>query len=333
MLRDTYDRPLKDLRISVTDRCSFRCVYCMPREVYDDHQYLARSEILTYDEITLVARAAASLGVEKIRLTGGEPLLRRQLPVLVEMLSGIDGIEDLAVTTNGQLLEAQLPGLVGAGLDRVTVSLDAMDESVHASMSDTDVPVSTILGSIRAAAEAGLGPIKVNTVVRRGWNEDQVIPIVEHFRHTGHTPRFIEYMDVGTTNGWVADDVVTSDDLIAMISERWPLEELPRNHPAEVARSFSFTDGAGDIGFISSMSTPFCGDCSRLRLSADGSLFTCLFASSGHDFKAPLREGATVGDIAGIISDVWSVREDRYSELRGGVELPDPKVEMSYIGG
>lgn len=333
MLADTHDRPLKDLRISVTDRCSFRCVYCMPREVYDDHQYLARSEILTYDEITLVARAAASLGVDKIRLTGGEPLLRRQLPVLVGMLSGVDGIDDLAVTTNGQLLEAQLPDLIAAGLDRVTVSLDAMDEAVHASMSDTDVPVSTILSAIDAAADAELGPIKVNTVVRRGWNEDQVIPIVGQFRHTGHTPRFIEYMDVGTTNGWVAEEVVTSDELIAMIGERWPVEERARKHPAEVARTFSFADGAGDVGFISSVSAPFCGDCSRLRLSADGALFTCLFASSGHDVKQPLRDGATVEDIAAVISEVWSSRADRYSELRGGVELPDPKVEMSYIGG
>ena len=330
---DTLGRPLKDLRISVTDRCSFRCVYCMPREIYDGHEYLNRSEVLTYDEIALVARAAAGLGVQKVRLTGGEPLLRRQLPVLVAMLSGIDGIDDLALTTNGHLLEAQVPDLVAAGLDRVTVSLDAIDEAVHLAMSDTDVPVATILSSIDAASAAGLGPIKVNTVVQRGWNDHQVLPIVERFRGTGHTPRFIEYMDVGTTNGWSEDDVVTTQDLVEVIGSRWPMEPQPRSHPGEVASTYSFTDGRGDVGFISSVSQPFCGDCSRLRLSADGSLYTCLFASKGHDVKEAIRSGATEDDIAEFIASVWSSRGDRYSELRGGVALPDPKVEMSYIGG
>lgn len=333
MTADTLGRELRDLRISVTDRCSFRCVYCMPREIYDGHQYLPRSEVLTYDEIATVAGAAARLGVTKIRLTGGEPLLRRDLPVLVSMLAPIDGIDDLAMTTNGQLLAAQAEELATAGLNRVTISLDGIDDEVVRRLIDTDVPVSVVLDAIDAATTTGLGPIKINAVVRKGWNEDQVLPLVDHFRFSGHTVRFIEYMDVGTTNDWRRDEVVTSAELVEQISEQWSMTPVDRGHASDVARRFRFDDGGGEVGFISSVSQPFCGDCSRLRLSAEGSLYTCLFATNGTDLKQPLRDGATIDDVARIIEGVWSSRGDRYSELRGGVSLPDPKVEMSYIGG
>ena len=331
-------RPLRDLRISVTDRCTFRCVYCMPRELYDGHEYLARSEILTYDEIARVARIAVRLGVTKIRLTGGEPLLRRELPVLVEALAAIDGLDDLALTTNGHLLAGQAASLRAAGLDRVTVSLDALDDAVARRMIDTDVPVSTVLDAIDVAAAHGLGPIKVNTVVRRGWNEDQVVPLVEHFRATPHTLRFIEFMDVGTTNRWDESEVVPSAELLDLISSRWELVPIARSHPGEVAETYRFVDGRGTIGFISSVSQPFCADCTRLRLSAEGSLYTCLFADRGFDLKVPMRAGADDDSVASLMLAAWRERSDRYSELRGGVDLGMPtvrrdRIEMSYIGG
>ncbi|MGI9584864.1 MAG: GTP 3',8-cyclase MoaA [Acidimicrobiia bacterium] len=333
MTADAFGRPLRDLRISVTDRCTFRCVYCMPREIYDDHEYLPRAEILTYDEITRVARIAAGLGVSKIRLTGGEPLLRRELAKLVSLLSDIDGIEDLALTTNGQLLAAQATDLAEAGLDRITVSLDGLDDEVVKRLIDTDVPVRTVLDAIDAASEAGLGPIKINTVVRRGWNEEEVLPLVDHFRGTGHTVRFIEYMDVGTSNNWKSDEVVSSAELLSIVGAKWPLEPLDPAYRGEVAAQYAFTDGGGTVGFISSVSEPFCGDCTRLRLSADGSLYTCLFASSGTDVKHVLRSDATDDDLGELLKSQWRSREDRYSELRGGVPLDMPRVEMSYIGG
>ena len=338
MVSDTMGRPLRDLRISVTDRCTFRCIYCMPREVYDDHEYLARSEILTYDEITRIARLAVDLGVRKVRLTGGEPLVRRELPVLVEMLAGIDGIEDLALTTNGHLLASQARSLADAGLSRVTVSLDALDDEVARRLTDTDLPVSVVLDAIDAAAAVGLGPIKVNTVVRRGWNEDQIIPLVEYFRETPHTVRFIEYMDVGSTNGWDAADVVGSAEIAEIISGRWPIEPVGRAYTGEVAEEYRFVDGQGSVGFISSVSQPFCADCTRLRLSAEGSLYTCLFATTGTDCKVPIRSGIDDADLRDLIAGVWGSRTDRYSELRGGVALPMPtsvasRIEMSYIGG
>ncbi len=333
MPTDTLGRPLTDLRISVTDRCSFRCVYCMPREVYDDHEYLARSEILDYDEIARVARIAVGLGVRKVRLTGGEPLLRRQLDRLVARLSVIDGIEDLALTTNGHLLADQASALAGAGLGRVTVSLDGIADAVVRRMIDTDVPVSVVLDAIDAAQRVGLGPIKVNTVVRRGWNDDQVEPLLDHFRFSGHTVRFIEYMDVGSTNGWDRAEMMPSAELVARIAATWPIEAVGRTTPSEVAETYRFVDGGGEVGFISSVSQPFCGDCSRLRLSAEGAIYTCLFATSGTDLKRPLRSGASDDDLAEVIAGAWTSRADRYSELRGAVPIGDPKVEMSYIGG
>ncbi len=332
-IKDTFGRPLRDLRISVTDRCSFRCVYCMPREIYDDHEYLKRSQILTYDEITRVARVAVDLGVSKLRLTGGEPLLRREVEQLVERLSGIDGVEDLAMTTNALQLSKKAPALVAAGLGRVTISLDAIDDTRFREMVDTDVDVDVVLRAIEDAATAGLGPVKINAVVRRGWNEDQVLPLAEYFRNTGHVLRFIEYMDVGSTNQWVLDEVVTSQQLIDAISSEWPIEPVDPNYPGEVAERWTYRDGAGELGFISSVSAPFCGSCTRLRLSAEGSLYTCLFASSGTDLRGPLRDGVSDDELRGLITQTWTDRSDRYSELRGATPLPTPKVEMSYIGG
>ena len=305
----------------------------MPREIYDDHEYLARSEILTYDEIARFARIAADLGVGKIRLTGGEPLLRREIEKLVRELSNIEGIDDLAMTTNGQLLAKQATTLASAGLDRVTVSLDGIDDEVVRAMIDTDVSVGTILDAIDTASEVGLGPIKINTVVRRGWNESQIIPLIDHFRGTGHTVRFIEYMDVGTTNSWKSDEVVRSKDILEQIAQRWPLVAVEQAYKGEVAKRYSFEDGQGEIGFISSVSEPFCGDCSRLRLAADGTVYTCLFASRGTDFKGPMRSGASDDELAEILNGVWAERDDRYSELRGAAPLDFPRVEMSYIGG
>jgi len=305
----------------------------MPREIYDDHEYLKRSEILTYGEITRVATVAAGLGVQKIRLTGGEPLLRREVDTLVRSLANIDEIEDLAMTTNALQLSTKADVLVDAGLDRVTISLDAIDDARFNAMIDTDVHVRVVLDAIDDAAVAGLGPIKINAVVRKGWNEDQVLPLADYFRGTGHVLRFIEYMDVGTTNQWKLDDVVTSGQLIDLIGNEWPIETLDPNYPGEVADRWVYTDGAGEVGFISSVSAPFCGSCTRLRLSAEGSLYTCLFASAGTDLRAPLRSEATDDEIAELIIATWAARDDRYSELRGGVALSTPKVEMSYIGG
>jgi cyclic pyranopterin phosphate synthase len=305
----------------------------MPREVYDDHRYLARSEILDYDEIARVAGVAVGLGVRKVRLTGGEPLLRKQVDRLVARLAAIEGIEDLALTTNGHLLAAQAVALADAGLGRVTVSLDGIDDAVVRRMIDTDVPVSVVLDAIEVADRAGLGPIKVNTVVRRGWNDDQVEPLLDRFRFSGHTVRFIEYMDVGSTNGWQRSEMVPSAELAERISATWPIEPVGRAAPSEVAETYHFVDGGGEVGFISSVSQPFCGDCSRLRLSAEGAIYTCLFATSGTDLKHPLRSGATDEDLSTIIAGTWAARADRYSEMRGAVPLDDPKVEMSYIGG
>ena len=334
MLFDTMDRPLRDLRISVTDRCNFRCTYCMPREVFGkDYVFLPREELLTFEEIERVVRIFAGLGTEKVRLTGGEPLLRRGIDDLVGRLAVIDGIDDLALTTNGSLLAKKAPALAAAGLDRVTVSLDSLDDTVFRIMSDVDFPVARVLEAIDAAAAAGLTPVKVNAVVQRDINGDQVVDMANAFRGTGHIVRFIEYMDVGTSNGWRMDDVVPAREIVAAINDRWPIEPLPGAHPGEVANRWRYLDGAGEIGVIASVTEPFCGDCSRLRLSSEGRMFTCLFATGGTDLRGPLRTGASDDEITELITAMWERREDRYSEERSGIPLGLPKVEMSYIGG
>lgn len=333
MVTDTRNRPLRDLRISVTDRCSFRCGYCMPRELYDDHEYLDRESVLSYGEIRRITRLATDLGVRKVRLTGGEPLLRRHVHRLVEMIADLDEIDDLAMTTNALLLEREAERLKSAGLDRVTVSLDALDDELFRRMVDTDVPVATVLDAIDVADSVGLNPIKINTVVRRGWNEDQIIPLIERFRGTGHTVRFIEFMDVGTLNSWNIDEVVPSAQLVELLSQRWAMEPVDANYVGEVASRYRFADGQGEVGFISSVSSPFCGDCTRMRLSAEGKLYTCLFGSIGTDLRNPLRSDVSDDEIRNIIEGTWLKRGDQYSELRGGTPLNIPKVEMSYIGG
>jgi cyclic pyranopterin phosphate synthase len=332
-LRDTLGRPVRDLRISVTDRCNFRCVYCMPKEVFGrEYRFLERRELLTFEEIERTARVFAGLGVTKIRLTGGEPLVRRELERLVEMLARVPGL-DLTLTTNGSLLPQKAAALASAGLRRITVSLDSLDEGVFRAMNDVDFPVERVLAGIEAAAAAGLAPIKVNMVVKRGANDDSVVPMARYFRETGHILRFIEYMDVGHTNGWRLDDVVPATEIVRAIDAEFPLEPLAPNYPGEVARRYRYRDGAGEIGVIASVTEPFCGACTRARLSAEGRLFTCLFATKGFDVRALLRDGASDADVAEALSDVWGARADRYSEIRSAETLDLPKVEMSYIGG
>jgi len=332
--RDTLGRPLRDLRVSVTDRCNFRCVYCMPKEVFGrDHAFLPRAEILDFEEIERAVRVMVGLGVEKVRLTGGEPLVRRHLERLVEMLARVDGIRDLTMTTNGSLLADKAQLLADAGLHRVTVSLDALDDATFRRMNDVGFGVERVLEGIEAAATAGLGPVKVNTVIRRGLNEHAMIDLAERFRGSGHIVRFIEYMDVGHSNGWRMDDVVPAREVVETIGERWPLEPVEPAYRGEVARRYRYADGAGEIGVIASVTQPFCGDCTRLRLSADGQLFTCLFATQGHDLRGLLRTGATDAEIDASLRALWQVRDDRYSELRTSETVDLPKVEMSYIGG
>ncbi len=338
---DRLGRSLHDLRISVTDRCNFRCTYCMPREIYGrDFAFLPRAELLTFEEITRLARLFAALGVKKLRLTGGEPLLRRDLPTLVSMLGDIDGIEDITLTTNGSLLARQAQALADAGLRRISVSLDSLDEATFARMNDVGFPVSQVLAGIDAARAAGLNPVKVNMVVRRGVNEGSVVPMARFFRERGHILRFIEYMDVGHTNGWRLDDVVPAAEILALRDAEMPLASLTANYAGEVADRWAYRDGSGEVGVIASVTQPFCADCSRARLTADGQLFTCLFASNGHDMRAPLRGGATDDEVLSAITSVWRARDDRYSELRSLatvrplVVLDDPnRVEMSRIGG
>jgi cyclic pyranopterin phosphate synthase len=339
---DRLNRPLHDLRISVTDRCNFRCTYCMPREVYGrDYEFLPRAQLMTFEEITRLARLFVGNGVRKVRLTGGEPLLRRDLPDLVRMLAAIPGVDDLTLTTNGSLLARHAAALAGAGLDRVSVSLDSLDDTTFARMNDVGFPVQTVLDGIDAAAAAGLTPIKVNMVVRRGINEADVVPMARYFRERGHIVRFIEYMDVGHTNHWRMDDVVPASEIIDRIHAELPLVALAPNYPGEVADRWAYRDGSGEVGVIASVTQPFCADCARARLTADGLLYTCLFASAGHDLRAPLRAGATDDAMAEQIRAIWEVRDDRYSELRTratqsgrGLPMIDPqRVEMSRIGG
>jgi cyclic pyranopterin phosphate synthase len=330
---DTLGRPLHDLRISVTDRCNFRCVYCMPKEVFGrDYEFLPREELLTFEEITRLATVLVELGVRKIRLTGGEPLLRRDLERLVEMLARLPEVE-LTLTTNGSLLAAKAQALRDAGLHRVTVSLDSMDDGVFRAMNDADFPVDRVLEGIQAAAEAGLAPIKVNMVVKRGVNEDSLLPMARHFRGTGQIVRFIEYMDVGHTNGWRLDQVVPAAEVLRRIEAEFPLEPVDPGYRGEVAERYRYRDGAGEIGIIASVTQPFCRDCTRARLSADGKLFTCLFATEGHDLRAPLRAGADDSALRDRLAGIWTRRTDRYSEIRSAATVDLPKVEMFYIGG
>jgi cyclic pyranopterin phosphate synthase len=329
---DTLGRQLETLRISITDRCNFRCVYCMPKEVFGrDHVFLERKELLSFEEIERLARVFASLGVRRIRLTGGEPLVRRDVEHLVELLAAIPGVE-LALTTNGALLPQKAQALAAAGLDRVTVSLDSLDDEAFRALNDVDFPVERVLAGIEAAAAAGL-PVKVNAVVKRGVNDESVAGLAERFRGSGHTLRFIEYMDVGNTNGWRLDDVVPAAEIVRRIDARWPLEPVAPARPDETARRWRYRDGAGEIGVIASVTEPFCGGCSRARLSAEGRLYTCLFARGGHDLRAPLRLGASDAELAETLAGIWGRRSDRYSELRTEQTAALPKVEMSYIGG
>ena len=329
---DTLGRPVRDLRISVTDRCNFRCVYCMPKETFGrGYRFMDRKELLTFEELERLARVFVEHGVEKIRITGGEPLLRRGLEYLIERLAALDGL-DLTLTTNGALLPGKASALASAGLRRITVSLDSLDDEIFRAMNDVDFPVQTVLDGIDAAATAGL-PVKVNAVVKRGLNDDEIVALAGHFRHTGHVLRFIEYMDVGATNGWRLDDVVPAAEILATIDLEFPLEPVETAYRGEVARRYRYRDGAGEIGVIASVTQPFCGDCTRVRISAEGRLYTCLFAVQGHDLRALVPSGATDEDIGKAISATWKQRADRYSEIRSKRTIDLPRVEMSYIGG
>ncbi len=336
-LPDTRGRMLRDLRVSVTDRCNFRCVYCMPKDVYGhDYPFLPHAELLTFEEIARLARIFKAHGVEKIRLTGGEPLLRKNLERLVAMLSDIGGL-DLTLTTNGALLTKKARDLKDAGLNRVTVSLDALDDGVFRAMNDVDFPVSRVLDGIDAAAAAGLNPVKINMVIKRGVNDSEILPMARHFRNSGHILRFVEYMDVGHTNGWRMDDVVPSAEVIRIIGREFPLEPIGANYPGEVAERWRYVDAegadAGEIGLISSVTQAFCKDCTRARLATDGQLYTCLFATHGYDLRTLLRGGSADDQIGNYLATIWSQRADRYSEIRSERTAALPKIEMSYIGG
>jgi cyclic pyranopterin phosphate synthase len=332
-LVDARGRGLRDLRISVTDRCNFRCVYCMPKDVFGrDYPFLAHSDLLSFEEITRLARVFKAHGVEKIRLTGGEPLLRRNVERLVEMLAGIGGL-DLTLTTNGALLARKASALKDAGLGRVTVSLDSLDDAVFRRMNDVDFPVANVLAGIDAAAAAGLAPIKLNMVVKRGMNEHEILPMARRFRGTGHILRFIEFMDVGATNGWRMDDVLPASEVVRAIDAEMPLEPVDANYAGEVAERWRYRDGSGEIGVIASVTQAFCRDCTRARLSTEGKLFSCLFANQGWDLRTLLRGGASDAELGAAIGAVWRRRDDRYSEIRTAQTAARPKVEMSYIGG
>jgi GTP 3',8-cyclase len=334
-MHDSFGRPLHDLRISITDRCNFRCVYCMPKEAFGrDFVFLQRAQLLTFEEIARVVRVFVSLGVEKVRLTGGEPLLRRDVEALVAMLHAIDELHDLTLTTNGSLLTREKArALAAAGLERITISLDSLDDAVFRAMNDVDFPVAKVLQAIDNADAAGLRPIKIDVVVKRGMNDGEIVPLARRFRGTGHVVRFIEYMDVGNTNAWRLDDVVPAREVLAAINAVWPLEPVTPAYFGEVAERWRYADGQGEIGVITSVTQPFCGSCTRARMSADGELFTCLFASRGHDLRALLRGGATDDELRARIAAVWQARSDRYSELRASVPPVTRKVEMSHIGG
>ncbi|HEX5129553.1 MAG TPA: GTP 3',8-cyclase MoaA [Usitatibacter sp.] len=333
-LADSLARPLRDLRISVTDRCNFRCTYCMPRDVFgDDYEFLPQPEVLTFEEIVRLAGVFHGLGVEKVRLTGGEPLLRKGIDRLVAMLREALPEIDLTLTTNGSALKAQARALKAAGLDRITVSLDSLDDATFRRMNDADFPVARVLEGIDAAAAAGLSPIKVNMVVKRGVNDHQVADMAARFRGTGHIVRFIEFMDVGSTNGWRMDDVIPSAEVVRRVAERFPVEPAVANYVGEVAERWRYRDGAGEIGVISSVTEAFCSTCTRARLSTDGRLYTCLFAQDGYDLRALLRGGRDDAAIVDAVRAIWHRREDRYSQIRTEATAKARKVEMSFIGG
>lgn len=334
-VHDAFNRPLRDLRISVTDRCNFRCTYCMPKEIFGPNfAFLHHDNLLTFEEITRLARMFVRAGVRKIRLTGGEPLLRKDIVTLVRMLSEIPELEDLALTTNGSLLTPDMAAALRvAGLRRITISLDSLRDSVFAAINDVHFPVQKVLQAIEIADSAGLQPVKINMVVKKDVNDADIVDMAAHFRGTGRILRFIEYMDVGNTNGWRLDDVVPAAEIVQRIHQVWPLEAVPPEQPGEVATRYHYVDGQGEIGVVSSVTHVFCGSCNRSRLSADGHMFTCLFASSGYDFRALLRSGAPDEEIYGVLSGIWGVRRDRYSELRSEANGDRQKIEMSFIGG
>jgi cyclic pyranopterin phosphate synthase len=338
LTQDRLGRPLRDLRISVTDRCNFRCTYCMPKEVFGkDYRFLPHNQLLSFEEIARLANIFAAHGIEKIRLTGGEPLLRRNVERLIEMLAAItrpDGKDiELTLTTNGSLLAKKARALKDAGLRRVTVSLDALDDPTFMAMNDADFPVAKVLAGIDAADAAGLAPVKINMVVKRGVNEHSILPMARRFKGSGHVLRFIEFMDVGATNGWRMDDVIPSREIIRMIGAEMPLEPIDPNYPGEVAERWRYRDGSGEIGVISSVTQAFCRSCTRARISTEGMLYTCLFATSGYDFRALLRGGKSDAEIRAAIAVVWGARDDRYSEIRTAETAKQRKIEMSYIGG
>ncbi len=333
---DKFARPLRDMRISVTDRCNFRCVYCMPAEIYGErYQFLPKPQLLTFEEIARLARIFVKLGVTKLRLTGGEPLVRQDMHLLVAMLSQIPGLDDLTLTTNGYLLSQQAQALKDAGLMRLTVSLDSLDDAVFSKMNGRGFGVKHVLEGIRKAEEVGFGPIKINAVVMKGVNDHTVVDLARFCKEKGYIIRFIEYMDVGNLNGWKLDNVVPSQEVIRRISEAMPLEPVEKNYRGEVADRWQYVDGNGEVGLISSVTEPFCGDCTRARLSPEGQIYTCLFASIGHDLRGPLRSGATDEELEGQVRKIWRLRDDRYSEERTYATGPVPrkKVEMYHIGG
>ncbi|MDP2171454.1 MAG: GTP 3',8-cyclase MoaA [Rhodocyclaceae bacterium] len=332
-LLDKLGRPVRDLRISVTDRCNFRCVYCMPKTVFGrDYPFMPRAGLLSFEEIACVARIFAARGVKKVRLTGGEPLLRHGVDKLIGMLALIPDLE-ITLTTNGSLLPQKSALLRAAGLKRVTVSLDALDDAVFKRMNDVDFPVAKVLDGIAVAAAAGLGPIKVNMVVKRGANDHEILALARHFRGSGHILRFIEYMDVGSSNGWKLDEVVSSAEVVRRIDAAFPLEPIDANYPGEVAQRWRYKDGAGEIGVISSVTRAFCDTCTRIRLSTEGKLYTCLFAQSGHDLRELIRAGKSDAELDAAIAAIWQARDDRYSQLRMAATPHLQKIEMSYIGG
>ena len=333
-LADTRARRLRDLRISVTDRCNFRCTYCMPKDVFnDDYAFLPHGELLTFEEIVRIARVAQGLGVEKVRLTGGEPLLRKGIETLIEMLTGALPQIDIALTTNGSALKAKARALKDAGLQRITVSLDSLDDATFRAMNDADFPVAKVLEAIDAAAAVGLGPIKINMVVKRGVNDHQILDMARHFKGSGHIVRFIEFMDVGATNGWRMNDVIPSAEIVRRIHAEFPLAAIDANYEGEVAERWRYVDGGGEVGVISSVTQAFCATCTRARLSTDGQLFTCLFAEKGYDLKRLVRGGADDAILRDAMSAIWQQRADRYSEIRTAETAKGRKVEMSFIGG